>query len=715
MQQRLDPLRGIHYQESDDFNSPLYHPPSPVERPLASDFAPPRSSIQTPPVANLPSPPSSPEMKDHAHLRWDPFRRTHHAESDSGDAQAASKAARKAEKAAKKAQKHHRQSHAKAFRAELKIAMGVKDLLEQRSRGGEGAQKEMIEIAEKLVAGVVVSGKAQARDEKKRRKGGQETQPSAVRGGGAGGDQAEMAFKALEERLEKKIEARLTGAMGGAGGLGGATTASLIGSQLLQAAEGRLGQVGEQVEKAYKDRKERAQLKREEKLRDAPIRRGTSPSASAASNPDASRRKMVTELEKAAAGIVIGGVTGLGVAAAANGLERKYMRNRRGTMPPASPDDFLPARATRGVHSDEPRRRRSDTKDQNDWDTKKSRKNSLAYDEPSESEELPSSSTWSPQYAVDLDARDPGSIPRVPNPTRGKVFLSQLTRTEHFLIQHAAAALLLREPEIMRAVGSFETMISILQKEQSPKGYSEKLFGVSLKVLMKYEATDSHHGVGPGTVKIPTFVDHCITALREMDMSVEGILRKTGNLHQIAEVINALDHAGGDDGYAVDLSGLDPVTLASLFKRFLRELPDPVLTSKLFNVLLAASRIKNPSARKRSMHLAICLMPKANRDVFEVVFLFLDWLSSYAHITVKIGNGMNLSNIATVMAPTLLRPTHRDPHPQEVPAMIRTVLLLLEDQHILHEVPLELAKFLRIPAPAAKDSHSLLQHFHTML
>lgn len=40
------------------------------------------------------------------------------------------------------------------------------------------------------------------------------------------------------------------------------------------------------------------------------------------------------------------------------------------------------------------------------------------------------------------------------------------------------------------------------------------------------------------------------------------------------------------------------------------------------------------------------LVPIQNRDVFEVVFLFLDWLSTYAHININIGNGMDLSNIA---------------------------------------------------------------------
>lgn len=112
-----------------------------------------------------------------------------------------------------------------------------------------------------------------------------------------------------------------------------------------------------------------------------------------------------------------------------------------------------------------------------------------------------------------------------------------------------------------------------------------------------------------------------------------------------------------------------------------------------------------------------------NRDVMEVIFLFLDWLSTFAHITVKDGNKMELTSIAksastvrsysvlhvltkrysrtinAVMAPTLLRPLHRPPHPHEVPSMISSVLLLLEDQHLLHLVPVELAQVLHIEVP----------------
>ena len=47
----------------------------------------------------------------------------------------------------------------------------------------------------------------------------------------------------------------------------------------------------------------------------------------------------------------------------------------------------------------------------------------------------------------------------------GKTFLSQLSKSEHFLVQHAAATLLLRVPEVMQVVGSFNGMIQLLQMD----------------------------------------------------------------------------------------------------------------------------------------------------------------------------------------------------------------------------------------------------------
>jgi hypothetical protein len=60
-------------------------------------------------------------------------------------------------------------------------------------------------------------------------------------------------------------------------------------------------------------------------------------------------------------------------------------------------------------------------------------------------------------------------------------------------------------------------------------------------------------------------------------MSVEGIFRKNGNIRRMNQVIEALDR----DPASVDLSQDNPVQLAALLKRFMRDLPDPLLTYKL--------------------------------------------------------------------------------------------------------------------------------------
>lgn len=66
-------------------------------------------------------------------------------------------------------------------------------------------------------------------------------------------------------------------------------------------------------------------------------------------------------------------------------------------------------------------------------------------------------------------------------------------------------------------------------------------------------------------------------------MSVEGIFRKNGNIRRLNELTEAIDR----DPASVDLSQDNPVQLAALLKKFLRELPDPLMTYKLHRLLIS--------------------------------------------------------------------------------------------------------------------------------
>lgn len=107
-----------------------------------------------------------------------------------------------------------------------------------------------------------------------------------------------------------------------------------------------------------------------------------------------------------------------------------------------------------------------------------------------------------------------------------------------------------------------------------------------LDVLIERHGVDSLLGAGAGQLRVPSFLDDCISAMKQMDMSIEGVFRKNGNIRRLKELSDAIDR---DDG-SVNLSEDNPVQLAALLKKFLRDLPDPLLTFKLHHLFIATQR-----------------------------------------------------------------------------------------------------------------------------
>lgn len=105
-------------------------------------------------------------------------------------------------------------------------------------------------------------------------------------------------------------------------------------------------------------------------------------------------------------------------------------------------------------------------------------------------------------------------------------------------------------------------------------------------MLVDRNGIDSMLGAGGTSVRIPSFIDDCVSAMRQMDMSVEGIFRKNGNIRRLNQLVEALDQ----DPSQVSLGEDTGVQLAALLKRFLRELPDPLLTHKLHGLFMACAR-----------------------------------------------------------------------------------------------------------------------------
>ncbi|KAF1842826.1 rho-type GTPase-activating protein-like protein [Cucurbitaria berberidis CBS 394.84] len=216
-------------------------------------------------------------------------------------------------------------------------------------------------------------------------------------------------------------------------------------------------------------------------------------------------------------------------------------------------------------------------------------------------------------------------------------------------------------------------------------------FRQALEYLVEKYGDECTEGVGPGALKVPALLQDCITAMRSMDMSIEGVFRKNGNLKALRELEEEIDAKGVQQ---VDLNTKNPVILANLLKRFLRLMPEPVLTLKLYRLFMTANDLEDEEQRKKVLHLVLCLLPKAHRDTMEVLFCFLNWVSSFHTVDEESGNKMDTWNIATVMAPNILRESNDKEVKNVDQGAVRVVFDLIENNDEFSEVPPEIMELL---------------------
>ncbi|ANB14681.1 Lrg1p [Sugiyamaella lignohabitans] len=179
-----------------------------------------------------------------------------------------------------------------------------------------------------------------------------------------------------------------------------------------------------------------------------------------------------------------------------------------------------------------------------------------------------------------------------------RTYMSELSKSELFYIRHVCVVLL--QPLVSEWFSQDELLDLIeTRRQQSIWGKFGKafgggggnsnttaakkkgtgaVFGTPLEQLVEKYGVDSTLGVGPKPLRIPAFVDDCISSMRQKDMSVEGIFRKNGNIRRLKEFTEKIDK--NPDKSSI-LSEENAIQLAALLKKFLRELPEPLMTSKL--------------------------------------------------------------------------------------------------------------------------------------
>lgn len=132
------------------------------------------------------------------------------------------------------------------------------------------------------------------------------------------------------------------------------------------------------------------------------------------------------------------------------------------------------------------------------------------------------------------------------------MLLSELSALEYFIVKHVAALMLAADTSPFRDVAPLDDLLDIIDarkntfwgklfkggnndkknvkkkgefRASSPEwfntdsGFLPGVFGIALDVLVERNGADSMHGAGPGSLRVPSFVDDVVSAMKQMGTS----------------------------------------------------------------------------------------------------------------------------------------------------------------------------------------------------
>ncbi|KAJ7356191.1 Dynein light chain Tctex-type [Desmophyllum pertusum] len=182
-----------------------------------------------------------------------------------------------------------------------------------------------------------------------------------------------------------------------------------------------------------------------------------------------------------------------------------------------------------------------------------------------------------------------------------------------------------------------------LKKLKSPDYRDRNVFGVPLSVVLQRTGQP-----------LPQSILFAINYLQRSAVDAVGIFRKSGGKQRINHLKEMIE--GDPDN--TDFEGLSPYDMADMLKQYFRELPDPILTSKLAETFITIFSSIPSDSRMEAMQAAILLMPDPNREALQTLLLFLNEVAANSET-----NQMNEKNLGVCFAPSLfhLCGTKEDP------------------------------------------------------
>ncbi|XP_060043152.1 rho GTPase-activating protein 25 isoform X2 [Erinaceus europaeus] len=200
---------------------------------------------------------------------------------------------------------------------------------------------------------------------------------------------------------------------------------------------------------------------------------------------------------------------------------------------------------------------------------------------------------------------------------------------------------------------------------------SGAVFGQRLDETVAYEQKFGPH-------LVPILVEKCAEFILEHGLNEEGIFRLPGQDNLVKQLRDAFD-AGERPSFDRDT---DVHTVASLFKLYLRDLPEPVVPWGQYEGFLLCGQLMNADEAKAQQELMkqLSSLPRDNYNLLSYICRFLHEIQLNCGV-----NKMSVDNLATVIGVNLIRSKVEDPAVimRGTPQIQRVMTMMIRDHDIL--------------------------------
>ncbi|XP_061451926.1 unconventional myosin-IXa isoform X6 [Rhineura floridana] len=220
---------------------------------------------------------------------------------------------------------------------------------------------------------------------------------------------------------------------------------------------------------------------------------------------------------------------------------------------------------------------------------------------------------------------------------------------------------------------------------------SSRQFGVELSRLTSEERT------------VPLVFEKLTSYIEMHALYTEGIYRKSGSTNKIKELRQGLD----TDIESVNLDDYNIHVIASVFKQWLRDLPNPLMTFELYEEFLRAMGLHERKEAIRGVYSVIDQLSRTHLNTLERLIFHLVRIALQEET-----NRMSPNALAIVFAPCILRcPDTTDPlqSAQDVSKTISCVELIVVEQMNKYRARLKDISSLEFAENKAKSRLSMIR------